>query len=222
MQYEYTDMKRQLSSTVIEILDIIQDEGFIAGGTARYYASSLTNEPSPNDIDVYVKEKKFFHSIVSRLERRGWNRKDDRRFSIRFAKKIHGKEHVVELIKPFNNEFLRTYGPPMIVIDRFDFTVAKAALDHDSALKGKILVARDFLVDNRKGLLRISTQKTSLRSPITVMVRLMQYVRNGYHISIYELIVILRCYMAHPCFCLNFWMYELKHRRHAKVTLGPR
>jgi hypothetical protein len=188
-------IQKQLPTELKEVLKIIRGLGFIAGSCARYYASNLSDEVKYNDIDIFSYSEKDFDEIIFRLEKNKWIRKKESPNAIQFEKEFRKSKpaksksksksplirevHIVEVVKPFKNEWMQTYGKPKDVLEQFDFTVVKAYFLNEKY----IYVDEHFVMDNEKRRLVI----THINCPLAVAQRVVKYGRKGYNIGIREM-----------------------------------
>jgi len=170
------EIQKPLHKEVEEVMDIIGSKGFIAGGCPRYFA--VDDEIPYSDIDVYCKSEEYFNDICQALEKAGWQKTSESVNAVRYRKSPGGV--IVEVIKPFQNEHMKTFGEPEEVIQQFDFTVTKAYFKD----KRTVVVDEALIEDVKRRRLII----TSIPCPIAVAQRVTKYARKGFSIGVRELV----------------------------------
>jgi len=195
--------QRPLSEPVKEVLSLIRRNGFIAGSCARYYASTAKDEAIYNDIDVFARSIKGFNEICWKLEHNGWTLTGESPNAMKFAKNFDGTGAEVEVVKPFQNEYMCTYGDPKNVIMQFDFTCVKAFFYNRKYL----YIDEQFDTDNNARRLVI----THINCPVAVAQRVMRYAKKGYTIGIRELLKLFTEWSQRPD-AYREHLTELLHR----------
>ncbi len=178
---------------LVNAIRLAGDIGFVAGGAARKHASSWSYGPI-SDVDIFCKGRsveeaqKNFNLIHNNLILNDYEPTADSPNAMAYQR-IKYVQHTnemgayklgipIQVIKPFKNEWMQTYGSPVTVLDQFDFTVAKAAF----LTEKDILVHKDFKKDDDAKRLVIK----HINCPIAVTQRLMKYHKKGYHASLVE------------------------------------
>jgi len=91
---------------------------------------------------------------------------------------------VVEVVKPFGNQYMKTFGKPEEVVVRFDFSVVRAYLIDNNSSQLQAYVDERFDEDTAAKHLVI----THINCPVAVAQRVAKYAKKGYSIGIRELI----------------------------------
>lgn len=166
---------------------VLFTRGTICGGAARHACSpdtsadgSLITVASSSDYDVFAKNTENVNEIKSDIIfNYSPSEIHETPMSFLFTTRI-GK---INLIKQF-------VGEPERLLERFDFTVVRAALV-DSA---SVLVDDDFEKDELEKKLRIK----HLNCPVSTMMRCMKYARKGYSFPLIESIKIFQDWEQRP------------------------
>jgi len=178
-----------------DILDMIEGMGFIAGGYAAWYANSRYSS-NPSDIDVFSLENRFEYYppeepdevftpeslIIYNLLELDYEQEKDLPNAIQYKPPEEGMLKV-QYVKPFQNNWMKTFGTPEEVLSQFDFTVAMVALEKVND-EYYIYYHEDFVKHNKKHRLYIN----HINCPIAVSMRVMKYIKKGYYIGPKELI----------------------------------
>lgn len=160
------------------IFENIKGMGYICGGYARYCASQRKQPVNGDDVDIFPIDEISYETI------RHWLEKTEK-FEVRFENDISVTYKLsknkkwrntpkIQLIKPFNNGRVITYGNPKIILANFDFTVVRACI----VSKNTVLVDGQFVEDDTKGILRLKY----IHCPISSLMRCMKYAKKGYFI----------------------------------------
>lgn len=157
-----------------QVLNAIEDLGFIAGGWARW--ELLSDAPEPSDIDVFCLHPSFAiaFQIQENLKRIGYQYQHYLHTADVYRHPNYG--HTVQVIRP--NVGLELAGSPEEVLGRFDFTVNQFALTN-SAQHGRMVYegadSRDHHFLKRLVFVNIS-------SPLSLLNRTIKYVQKGYEL----------------------------------------
>lgn len=185
----------RISKQAKDILDSIEGMGFIAGGYGSWYYDSR-NSAEPSDIDIFSIENRFEYyppeepdgvfvpesPIIDILLELGYEEEKELPNAIQY-KPPRGDMLKVQYVKPFQNQWMKTFGTPNEVLEQFDFTVAMVALEKNGEYY-YIHYHEDFAKHNKKYRLYIK----HINCPIAVAMRVTKYVKKGYYIGPKELI----------------------------------
>lgn len=181
MNYKTIAVRRKLPEYIKLIINKTKDYGFISGSCARYYATSkdIKDVAIYSDIDIFCFNEEYYNNIINILIDVGSIFKKDTVNASQYLYKNKKQDIIIEVIKPFKNEWMQTYGTQYEVIDQFDFTVVKAAFlsEHE------MVVHIDFDSNNLDKKLVI----THINCPIAVSLRVAKYIKKGYKIKLREI-----------------------------------
>ncbi len=209
-----SDLRKQhfsphrLSKQAIDILYAISGKGFIAGGYARYVLHPKYS-PKPSDIDIFSYKQDMTlepddrgdqqtrwwarSPLITALESLGYIQTRNTPNAV----EMEGNKRQLKLqvIMPFENQYMRTYGSAMDVLSLFDFTIAMAALEYISEHNEFwATYHKSFRKDNRSHQLHIS----HINCPIAVSMRVTKMSSKGYYIGPRELIKLFKDWTARP------------------------
>lgn len=165
-----------------QILNIIEDKGFLAGGCIRVL---LLDKWTPTtDFDVYVYKEEDRQFVYDKFLLQGFVLKKDLP-NCWWLEKEEGfllwKHKVtVQIIKTF-------VGTPQQIVDEFDFTVCRIATDGITLWYDK-----DFEEHNKKKLLVIKT----IQCPIGSIRRIIKYSKKGFWISNFSICKLYEHYIT--------------------------
>jgi hypothetical protein len=165
--------------------NIIQEEGFICGGFARYCCSPKKNPTIAKDIDVYCFENSF-ESIKQRLFSLGYSIQFESDIAISYKYLFSNDKIPIQLIKPINVGNIVATGTIETILNNFDFTIARCGIYK----KENILTAiadNDFLKDEKKKTLQIK----NIHCPVAQVYRVSKYMEKGYRLPTLEVVKIL-------------------------------
>ncbi len=172
------------SPAVQYILDVIGDDGFIAGGMARQYAYTYdvlsTKPPEPRDIDIFPARKGTVENPVKpSLNRRIRDLGYTETYTTIHSTEFHKEGlHPVQVVMPHESEFEKMYGTAEEVLSQFDFTINMFALQKRDGVY--VLIYTDEAVrDNELKQLVIN----HVNAPIPMAHRVAKYVKKGYSIK---------------------------------------
>ena len=168
--------RKKVPKYLSDLIKKIKKYGYVAGGAARYFA--LKKTPKFNDIDIFCKTLEDEPYISEILRNLGYTLDRETINSTIYKKK--GTKIIAQIIKPFENEWMQTYGKPEVMVGQFDFTVVKAYFKSPN----KILVGDDFTSHNKSKKLVIE----HINCPIAVTTRVIKYCKKGYRINLSEII----------------------------------
>jgi len=181
------DRLRVHDDLIIKLNGIIEENmGFIAGGCARYYASPNDEPGEFSDVDIFCQGKDLeaartnFMAIDRILNRHDCTKLHTSPNALTYAYQHTAQR--IQLIVPFENPSMKTFGEPCEVMDQFDFTVVKAAFK--SLTSTKMLVHKNFMEDEKAKRLII----THINSPIAVAQRVVKYGKKGYFCPLPQMI----------------------------------
>jgi hypothetical protein len=183
---------------------IIQEDGFICGGYARYVCSdpgeSGKREIKPAaDLDIYCFDEEAYKRIRSRMEKHGYSALRENDIAISMKIGFDGFP-AMQLIKPFTADRVNTSGTLEEVLSNFDFSVARCGIfaefkivedengmDVSTAIL-KAIADIDFPEDEKANRLRIK----HIHCPIAEFYRMAKYMNKGFSVSTLEIIKTLQ------------------------------
>ena len=158
-------MKTTLNITPLH--NLIKEYGFIAGGSCR----SLIEKEEPKDYDIFCYTKEGYEPIKTiLLNMYGKTRENALVFQM----------NNIQLIKPRENKYLKTYGTPFEVVSKFDFSVCRGYFDGKEAQ----FIDSDSLAHIEAKSLVIN----NIVCPISTTKRIIKYTKRGYFIKIREIL----------------------------------
>jgi hypothetical protein len=178
----------------IDLIDIADGKGFLAGGAVRnlFYP----DQKGVSDFDFYAYKPEDREALKDNFLRAGfelkrdlnncWWLEKDYRSKYFFAKK---KRVSVQIIKTF-------CGTPEQVVDEFDFTVCRIAWTGSMFCWDK-----DFFENNEKKILIIKT----IQCPIGAIRRIIKYSKKGFWISNVQIVKLFENYIGRG----NDWRAKL-------------
>lgn len=213
MTYNYTIVP--VVGVVKEVLDVIGDDGIIAGGCARLYARKLldTTPPEPRDIDIFHTRKGTISdpvkpSLVSRILSLPRGYKESR-------KTIHSVEFVrfpwlpIQVVSPHESEFEKMYGSAEEVLSQFDFTINQFALQKRDG-EYVLIYTDEAIRDNNARQLVVN----HVNAPLPMAHRVAKYVKKGYSIKPRQWVAIFEGWDARP----QEYKDDLKYQAHVMDT----
>lgn len=158
-------------SDIKNILFLIKGHGFLAGGCLR---AALKNKTDYTDYDIYAYTLEDRRILIDLFLKMGFKATYyntncvclDGYLGVNFDKKLN-----IQIIFSF-------VGNPVDVIDEFDFTICRVAIDDKFIYKDK-----DFDENEQKKMLRIKT----IQCPISAIRRIIKYTKKGYFISNFQI-----------------------------------
>lgn len=183
---------------------IIQEDGFICGGYARYVCSdpgeSGKREIKPaGDLDVYCFDEAAYKRIRSRMEKHGYSALRENDIAISMKIGFSGFPSM-QLIKPFIADRVNTSGPLEEVLSNFDFTVARCGIYAEFNITQnqdgvgvthtvlKAIADIDFPEDEKVNRLHIK----HIHCPVAEFYRIAKYMNKGFSVSTLEIIKTLQ------------------------------
>lgn len=157
--------------------------GQIIGGYARYCCSQRETPVKALDCDIFPigedeeASKAVYEGLKAALTGAGLKIKHENNVSITFEKATtppYNKCPVIQLIKPITEGAIVTQGTTEQILDNFDFTIVRVALNKD---RKTATAWASFLNDENKKSLRI----LNIHCPISSLLRIMKYGRKGYY-----------------------------------------
>lgn len=152
----------------------------ICGGYARYCASLRIKPTPPEDIDLFCEFPESFEPAKQYFLSENLIIEYENDVCITFGIPSN-KEHKwrttpkIQLIKPFQEGKMLTFGRPSEILENFDMTIVRACILDPNI----VLVDEDFVEDelNTRICLR------NIHCPISSMFRAVKYMRRGYFLS---------------------------------------
>jgi len=212
--------QKSLPKQAADLLTAISGHGFIAGGYAR---DIILGTHTSTDIDIFCYKDDAIYpepidtdvfewqgDIINSIKGLGYEYKRQLPNALEFLLPCKDGKHnrnfrKVQLIIPFKNEWMQTYGRVDEVIGQFDFTVVMAALD---AFTSSRVTAdgveytscfytfedEDFRKDSKKKRLYIR----HINCPIAVAMRVNKYSAKGFFIGPKEIIKLFKEWNNRP------------------------
>lgn len=158
--------------------------GRIIGGYARFCCSPREHPQPPGDVDIFPvgnteeESQVCFSMWKAMLENKGLTIKHENNVSITWSADEKAAPFdrcpSIQLIKPIREGAIVTWGTVEQILDNFDFTVVRCALNMDRATA---TAWASFLDDEQHRRLRI----LNIHCPISSLLRVMKYARKGYY-----------------------------------------
>ena len=170
--------------------------GFIAGGCARYFASRDKEAPMYSDIDVFccgddiIDAGLNYEALVKRFDDIYHYERTTPNARIYNIKLADDEPRMVQIIRPFENEWMQTYGSIEQVLEQFDFTIVKAAISSECYL----IIHKNFDKDEEQKKLVI----THINCPIAVAQRCMKYSKKGFRLYLKDTLKLFADWMERP------------------------
>lgn len=169
---------------IAPILDLIDRlGGVVLGGYARYCCSTRENPNIAQDVDIFPiaetaeESQAIYDRLIAKLTELGLERKYENNVSVSFSgkdKPPFDRCPTIQIIKPIEEGAILTRGSLEDVLDNFDFTIVRIALNKD---RETATAWASFERDERRRLLRI----LNIHCPISSLLRVMKYGRKGYY-----------------------------------------
>lgn len=164
----------------------------IAGGFARYMVSPLIkqNVAAPGDVDLFCTSVEAYDEVRKALSKMGATQTTSGLLYTTYS--VPDMTDPVQLITPAKSKFADpqhyTYGNPIQVISRFDFSVCQFALipDEDAEEGFVILGSIQGIADERNQFLRIVND---LGNPLRPIMRAQKYIRRGYFMPLSQYVL---------------------------------
>lgn len=161
--------------------------GVIAGGYARWAASTAALPAEAGDVDVFCRDLAAYERVRAVLQSRGHSFVRETRISCVFAGKRRFLRQTcppINVVKPVNDGAIVTCGDLHEILHNFDLTVSKCGIVDDSTG----LAHYAFADDERVGRMRF----TRIHTPLTGIMRALKYSAKGYRISLREIMQLFR------------------------------
>lgn len=167
------------------VFELTKNEGFIAGGFARYCLSNDPNPIVPSDIDVFCENKACYDRIVARMKaNESVVKKSETRLETKFEYRIlsgfHKDAYVIQIIRPTNIMNMISDGNYERVLNNFDFTISKCAILPD----GRGFHHPAFREHDKTRTLVIE----KIHCPISSTKRIIKYCKKGFSIDSKEIL----------------------------------
>lgn len=156
-----------------------QADAVICGGYARYCASP---KPTPKvvpagDVDMFPKSEAATDVLLGRLKAMGFEVRHENHVSITMKPtEANGNDldwlPTPQIIKPVIEGKIVTLGTVEEILENFDFTIVRAAIDSPT----DAVVDEHFEEDEKHGVLRLE----NIHCPISSLLRCCKYARKGY------------------------------------------
>lgn len=164
-----------------DILDLVGNKVFVAGGAARYiaYMNDVLDEepPEPGDIDLfrYFEDDYPPHIGVLLNTKLGYRSSSRTPHSTEFRKEGYFK---VQIINPHANAHIKMWGSVGEVLDQFDFRMNQFAVHKEGA---------EYILTYSSAAIEDTEKKQIVlhhcNNPIAMCHRAAKYVAKGYHIA---------------------------------------
>ena len=175
------DVIRPLWKILNEVKIATNKDCFILGGYARYCASPNKKPVEAKDIDIYCEEESIFEVLKAKLLSVGLEQRHENNISLTYEDKKEGDFAYmlpIQLIKPVREARVISFGDRKTILENFDFSVIRAAIQSGS----EVMVDADFLHDENHRLLRLK----NIHCPVSSTLRCMKYSRKGYFLRPFE------------------------------------
>jgi len=175
------DVIRPLWKILNEVKIATNKDCFILGGYARFCASPNKKPVEAKDIDVYCEDESIFEVLKEKLLSVGLEMRHENNISLTYEDKEEGDFGYmlpIQLIKPVREARIISLGDRKTILENFDFTVIRAAIQSGS----EVMVDADFMHDEKHRLLRLK----NIHCPVSSALRCMKYSRKGYFLRPFE------------------------------------
>ena len=154
-----------------------ENDLFICGGYARYCCSPVSNPKPVSDVDLYPKSVKIFEKSFDVLQEKGFEVIKENDLSYTFNEKNSPipSPLPIQLIKPFQEARILTYGSIEEILNNFDFTVTRCTIISPE----KVIVDKDFEKDEKSNHLIFK----NIHCPISSLFRAFKYMKKGYWLN---------------------------------------
>jgi hypothetical protein len=175
---------------------IIQFDGFICGGYARYCCAYPGENDKreikvAGDLDVYCYSEESYLKIKERMTNNGYSAIKENDIAISMKISFSGFPPI-QLIKPFVADRVNTSGTLKQVLGNFDFSVARCGIFISNAIHDsfelKAIADVNFEEDEKVNRLRIK----HIHCPIAEFYRIAKYMNKGFNVSTLEIIKTLQ------------------------------
>lgn len=168
-------------SPVLDITDRVG--GTILGGYARFCCSNRNNPIKAMDVDIFPiadteeRSEQIYEALIEAFTKLGLEKTHENNVSVSFSgAKVPPFDRcpAIQIIKPIEESAILTRGTLEEVLDNFDFTIVRIAINKD---RQTATAWASFPKDEKRGLLRI----LNIHCPISSLLRVMKYGRKGYY-----------------------------------------
>jgi hypothetical protein len=161
-----------------ELQNLLVDGCFIAGGAARFAASTNRTPAYYSDVDIFAVDQDCISAMFMKLKNIA-ELKSETPMSYLFVRPSPELRYDgLGLFDRFN--LIRQFcGTMDTVLEEFDFSVARAGIVGD-----EVLVDPQFEADEKEKRLRIQ----HIHCPVSTNFRIAKYVQKGYKISLREML----------------------------------
>lgn len=166
------------------LLDLCdQHGGKIIGGYARFCCSTREQPTKAGDVDIFPvgatedESKKVYDGLHAALEAGGLKPKHENNVSITYEAATiapFNRCPTIQLIKPVLEGAVVTRGTVEEILNSFDFTIVRVAINSD---RKTATAWASFTDDEQHRKLRI----LNIHCPISSLLRVMKYGRKGYY-----------------------------------------
>lgn len=152
----------------------------ICGGYARYCASLRFNPVPAEDIDLFCEAESYFEQAKNFFLAEGLEIEFENDVCVTFKRPTDTKHKwrttpKIQLIKPFQEARIKTFGPIREILENFDLTIVRVAILNPNT----ILADKDFVGDELSTRLCLR----NIHCPISSMFRCIKYMKKGYFLS---------------------------------------
>lgn len=185
MSYITTEIKRNKTNIKDLFKMYIKNQGFICGGYARWACSKKRNPEKASDVDIYCLNEQAYDEIKSRFLNSHY--KVIKETPVSCSLGDFGVP-LFQLIKPIKKGHLNTASEDIkIILDNFDFTIARIGIYYSVDEKIKAICDSDFHEHDKKKTLVIK----NIHCPIAQIYRVSKYMKKGYWLKALEAVKIL-------------------------------
>lgn len=175
-EMEFKPVAKELPPEIINLATAINPLGFIAGGALR---NVIEGEPIRDiDIFLYENDEQYEWGVKQTLFGLGYTELFTNPLVTRFQGGGADFE-LVDLIKPREDRYMKTFGAVKTVLSRFDFSVCRAAVFKLGEPSPVLLADTKFEDDIKYKTLRIQ----NIVCPISTVKRIGKYATYGYSIG---------------------------------------
>ena len=180
---------RREKDLIKKIFDFTGGEGFICGGFARYVMSPLDKPAIPGDIDIFCMDQDIYNRIYDRLVESDHIRKrHESPIEIKFKYVINDGffdcSYNIQLIKPVEIFNMVGKGKIWQILQSFDFTIAKCAIEVGK--NGEFITWYHEKFENHERYKTLEIE--NIHCPVSSTLRTIKYVKKGYSITSKEII----------------------------------
>jgi hypothetical protein len=173
---------------VADLLEALGAVAFVAGGAARQLV--MLTAPAAEDVDLFVRSRAAFETCEKGLIDLGYQVVGASPFAVTFAARNWRLELPVQLIRPYEDTWTKTYGTPEEVLSHFAFTTEKFAV----CAGGEAIVGETARRDTSERRLVLQ----QITNPLWVALRATKYAAKGYQIDLSEMRRVLDAWVDRP------------------------